>query len=78
MIASRLKTIRQSREDRFAVVNNFRSLAVHHLRRADHTSAKSQPNRLMTESNAEQRNFARKALDHFQRDARGVRCAWSG
>src|ERR1700752_3167149 len=77
MIASPLKTIRQPGEDRLAVVNHFRRLAMHHLRRANYTPAKRLPDRLMTKTNTQQRNLSRKVLDHFQRDSRRVRRPWS-
>src|ERR1700754_681939 len=58
-------------------MNHFRRLAMHQLRRTNHTPAKRLPDRLMTQTNTKQRHLSRKARDHFQRNPRRVRRTWS-
>src|ERR1043166_1072354 len=77
MIAPSLKTIAQTRKDRPAIMNHFRRLAVHQLRRPNHLPAKRLPDRLMPETNTEQRYESGKTLDNFKRDPRSIRRAWS-
>src|SRR5436309_14307451 len=68
MISAGFKRISKSREDRFAVMMNFRRLAMKDFGGPDNVPAKDLSNRLMSETNAENRNATAKSFDHLHRD----------
>ena len=72
MVARGLKILRQIAKDRLRVVMNLARFAVHDLRRANHSSAEGRANGLMSQADAQNRDFAGKALDQRDADARFV------
>src|SRR6185295_18383845 len=53
MITTCLETVFESLENRFAVMTNFRRLAVHQNRRPDHSSTKNLRDCLMAQADAQ-------------------------
>src|SRR5260370_1165516 len=68
MIPHRVEGIRQVREDRFAIVNHRRGLAMHQPARADDLRAERLADTLMTEAHAENRHLARHLAQDAERD----------
>src|SRR5271156_1822516 len=69
MIAHRIERARNTREDRLAVVNYRRSLAVHQAIRAHDLAAERLADTLQAEAHAENRNLVRHLAQESQRDA---------
>ena len=65
-------------EDRLVIVMNFAGFSVHHFRRANHPPAKRGADGLMSQADAQHRNFAREALDQRHADASFFRRAGPG
>jgi len=59
------------------IVRDRAGLAVHQVRRADDSSAKSRANGLMSETNSQDWNFAREVPNQVDADTGFLRCAWS-
>src|ERR1041385_420894 len=78
MITTRGQVLIESRKQSAAVVLDRRRLAVEEFRRARHASAKGLSNRLMTQTDAENRSRAAKRLDDIHRYAGVVGCSRSG
>src|SRR6185503_5807820 len=68
MITTRQKAIVNSGKDRLPVMTNFRRLAMHQLRRANHFSAKRLTNRLMAQAHTKEGNLSGKTCDDVERD----------
>src|SRR5689334_18799106 len=66
VVTRRLEWIRQSTEHADPLVMNHRRLAVHDALRAHHAPAERFTDRLMTETYAEDRRAAGKALDRLE------------
>src|SRR5215471_16135560 len=77
MITAGRKVLFNSREDRLSIMLHPRRFAMKEPRRAHHTAAKDLPNRLMTQTNAENRRCLTKAFDNLHRYARIGRRAGS-
>src|SRR4051812_48129997 len=73
MITARGEVLTESLKHSSAVVLDRRSLAVEEFRRAHHASAKDLPDRLMTETDTENRGRAAKGPDDIHRHAGVVR-----
>src|ERR1044072_4597206 len=69
MIASSLERRRKLTEDRLAVVTNLRRLAMHPFGRAHHAPAKHLPNRLVSQTHAENWQAFREVAYQVWRDA---------
>src|SRR5579859_7327977 len=70
MIAHRLERIGEAREDRFTVVDDRRGLAVHQPRSAHDPAAERLTDTLMTQADAEHRNFTGKLAQQRDGNAR--------
>src|SRR6266852_1000886 len=77
MIAHRVEGTREIGENRVAIVNHRRSLAVHQARRAHDLSAERLSDTLMAEADAENRHLARHLTQQLERDSRFGRRARS-
>ena len=84
MIAGRGHWRSEAAEDGLAIVLNLAGFAVHQVLRANHLAAKSCANRLVSETDAEQRHIvlvlvlAREMADQFDADAGFLRSTGSG
>src|SRR5260370_22646688 len=70
MIAHRIERTRQPREDRVAVVNHRRRLAMHQPRCAHDLAAERLPDTLMTEADAENRHLPRHPAQNLHATSR--------
>src|ERR1700726_4690938 len=77
MIAHRVERTWQAREDRVAIVNHRRRLAMHQPWRADDLAAERLTDTLMAEADAENRDLAGHLAQNLQRDASFRRRTWS-
>src|SRR5262245_17509944 len=78
MVPRRLERIGKPLEETLPVVTDQRRLAVHRRRRPDDAAAEDLPDRLVTETDAEDRKSARHPADQVLRDPRGLRTAGTG
>src|SRR5215204_4002076 len=78
MVSTGLKVIFQSGKNGLAIMTNFGSLAMHQLRRTNHSSSKHLSDCLVPKANTEKWNFPRKTLNNFQRNTGIVRSAGTG
>src|SRR5690348_10470368 len=78
MITRRHEILCEAAEDCFAVVMNFAGFAMHDFGRADDASAERLADRLMSQANPQDRNFACKTLDQRLADAGLLRSAGAG
>src|SRR3546814_16109647 len=77
MVAGRLEPVRQAGEQAAVGMVDAAELAVHRPRRAHDLAAERLPDRLMTETDAEDRPPAGGLADQVQADAGLVRITWS-
>src|ERR1700687_5133235 len=77
MIAHRVERTREASEDRIAIVNHRRSLAMHQARSAHNLAAEHLSDALMAEAAAENRPSAPHLAQYLQRDPRLGRSARS-
>lgn len=78
MITPRIKILRNAVKERASVVTDRNQLSVHRFRAADDVPAEVLSDRLMSETNAEDRHLARKMLDRRDRNARVLGRSGSG
>src|ERR1700735_1772240 len=69
MVSRGNELLRQIPENSFAIVLNFASFAVHDFLRANYAAAERCPDGLMSQTNAEYRNFARETRDKPRADS---------
>src|SRR6185437_14800474 len=78
MVAGRLEGRIDAAKNTFAAVTNFREFAVDRCGRAYHLAAERIADRLVSETDPEDRNRVRRLRDQVETDAGLLRRAWAG